>query len=274
MHVSSPRLVRLGQDLTSRFLTPLLQVTNLDVPIDRLPAVLDGLTIAHVSDLHFGRGGWYPVHFRRMLKTIQELSPDVIANTGDFMYKWPPALTFEPEVEAIAALGIPRVSILGNHDYYGGPEPACDLTRTLRESGETVLFNETHEFRRANASLTFVGLDDDNPEDGFGQGIERLVAAPRPRIILIHEPDLAERLPPNSADLVLAGHTHGGQISLPGLRPWIVRHFCGSSFVEGCYVVNGNRMYVNRGLGCVGLPVRFRATPELTLVRLHRVDHK
>src|SRR5579884_357290 len=257
--------------MTARFLTPQLAVTNLDVPIDNLPSDLDGMTIAHLSDLHFGRGGWFPIHFRRTLDTVQTLDPDVIVNTGDFMYKWPPASTFRSDVEAIAALGIPRVSILGNHDYYGGPEPACDLIRTLRDTGETALFNEPHEVRHGSAALTFVGLDDDNPESRFERGIDRLLAAPRPRIALIHEPDLAERLPPDSADLVLAGHTHGGQIALPGLRPWIVRHFCGSGYVEGSYVVNGNRMYVNRGLGCVGLPLRFRAAPELAAVRLRRV---
>ena len=268
MHVSSPTLVRLGQSLTSRVLEPALGVTYLDVPIVDLPADLDGFTLAQISDLHFGRDVWSPVHLDRALDVICEARPDLIVNTGDYMYKWPPVERFEPAIRALADLGIPRVSILGNHDWYGGPDPACALTRVLRSAGETVLFNESWTCRRGDAEITFVGLSADGPDEELNRGIDNLLAAPRPRIVLIHEPDLILRLPVASADLVLAGHTHAGQIALPGLRPWTVRHFCGSNFVEGRYDTNGNRMYVNRGLGCVGFPLRFRASPEVTMVRL------
>ena len=73
-----------------------------------------------------------------------------------------------------------------------------------------------------------------------------------------------------AVDLVLAGHSHGGQIAIPGLTRRIVHLFNGSRYVDGFYMVNGNRVYVNRGLGATGLPVRFRAAPELTILQLVR----
>jgi predicted MPP superfamily phosphohydrolase len=77
-------------------------------------------------------------------------------------------------------------------------------------------------------------------------------------------------LPAEVADLILSGHTHGGQVALPGLAGPTVRLLTGSRYVDGMYDVNGSPVYINRGLGCVGLPVRFRANPEVTLITLSR----
>jgi predicted MPP superfamily phosphohydrolase len=102
----------------------------------------------------------------------------------------------------------------------------------------------------------------------FDAAIAALLDAPRPRIVLIHEPDLAGWLPARGVDLVLAGHTHGGQATLPFLERVIVRAFARSHFVEGWYSVNDNLMYVNRGLGFTGYPLRVRVRPEVAIFRL------
>jgi predicted MPP superfamily phosphohydrolase len=105
---------------------------------------------------------------------------------------------------------------------------------------------------------------------GFDRAVEDVLASSRPRIALVHEPEVAERLPWGAADLVLCGHTHGGQITLPGLEPFIVRRFAKTKYVEGIYQIQGMPVYVNRGLGTTGLPIRFRARPEVALITLVR----
>jgi len=87
---------------------------------------------------------------------------------------------------------------------------------------------------------------------------------------LVHVPDLVEKIPRGAADLVLAGHTHGGQFTLPFLEQHIVRYGCGSNYVDGLNTINDMPVYINRGLGYTGFPVRFRARPEVALVRLVR----
>lgn len=142
------------------------------------------------------------------------------------------------------------------------------LRKALTDEGIGLLNNETVEHTHRGTAISIVGLVE--YETGFEDGLQGLLRSPRPRIVLVHEPEVAECLPPHSADLVLAGHTHGGQIAVPFLTRWIVRRGCGSKYVAGHYQINGNPLYINRGLGCTGYPVRIRAAPELTIFRLVR----
>jgi len=138
----------------------------------------------------------------------------------------------------------------------------------LRSLGVSVLINAAVEVERGGERMSIVGLT--HHTDDLQAGVEQLLRTSRPRLAIIHEPDLVERLPSGSADLVLAGHTHGGQITLPGLTRIIAQKFAGTRYSEGFYHVNGMLMYVNRGLGTTGLPLRFRAMSEVTLMRLVR----
>jgi predicted MPP superfamily phosphohydrolase len=158
--------------------------------------------------------------------------------------------------------------VFGNHDFYAGEQIVADLQSRLTSLGVTMLVNRATCIAQERGGISVVGLTTEAP--GFEEAVDRLLESARPRIALMHEPDLAERLPPDSADLILAGHTHGGQITLPGLEAIIVRLFSGSSYVQGMYRVNGMRMYVNRGLGSTGMPLRFRAHPEVAVIRLAR----
>lgn len=248
---------------------PPLVVTRFDLRLPDLPEPLSGFTIAQISDLHVGGGVWEPQHVGEVSRLLHEEAPDVIVNTGDF-------LVGDPDWEAVADV-VPRLTlpaphwnlaVLGNHDYATGDEAANTLSVRLAGHGVDVLENRATCVPRDGAGVSFVGMTVDAP--GFDRAIEALTSVRMPRVVLIHKPNLAERLPFGCADLVLAGHTHGGQIVLPGLRGPTVRAFCGSRYSGGTYRVNGNLMYINRGLGCVGVPVRFRAPPEVTLIRLRR----
>src|SRR5947209_14056239 len=255
-------------------LNPSLDVAHLDLTIEGLPQALDGFTLAQVSDLHVGPGDWVPVRGLDAARAIVEARPDVVANTGDF-------LQHSPSLDAVRAWVQPLIieppgglegpvnlAVLGNHDYYAGEDMVEGLKVMLAAIGVRSLVNETVTVRKNGAAISFTGLEE--REAGFDKALRAAAEVPRPHVVLLHEADVAERLPPDSADLVLAGHTHGGQITLPGLTGLIVRRFNGSKYVQGWYRVNGNRLYINRGLGCTGLPIRFRARPEVTIFRFRR----
>ncbi len=251
-----------------------LEVCRIDVPVPDLPADLDGFCIAQVSDLHVGEGAWGPRHTQEAVDSMRAVDPDVVINTGDFM-QW------EPDIETVgrevSGFVLPytkqfqtnrNIAILGNHDYYPGQETAQKLRLELESVGVRVLENDDVCIPRGRAAVSFIGLTADAP--GWDQGIERLLAATHPRVALVHKPDSAEYLPRGAADLVLAGHTHGGQFTLPGLESWVAWKFARTRYVAGMYTINEMPVYTNRGLGTTGLPLRFRARPELTLLRLVR----
>jgi predicted MPP superfamily phosphohydrolase len=272
--VIPPPLLRLAGVTTSPRFAPELQVTRIDVRIADLPVQLDGLRITHLSDLHVGPPGWNALRLAEAADAVRQFDPDIVVNTGDFIQGEPPIDRVIAAVEPFLIAphdgvdGPVNLAILGNHDYYAGEETRCALERALSDLDMRVLINDLACVRHDGAGLSIAGLSD--REDRLDAMVEQLAGTERPRLVLLHEPDMAQRLPPGSADLVLAGHTHGGQITLPLLTGAIVRRFCGSRYIESFYRINDNPVYINRGLGCTGLPFRFRAAPEVTLLRLTR----
>lgn len=252
-----------------------LQISTLEVKVAGLPPTLDGFTIAHVTDLHVGTAThWVPRWAPEAADAIRRAGVDVVVNTGDFVWKEPPApkarvhATKFIRAKPGTSLHAINLAILGNHDYYLPPEDRQELSDELHNSGIRVLTNEGVCVGRGSDGISFVGITDE--EDSFEQGIFALQSSARPRIALVHVPDLVEKIPHGAADLVLAGHTHGGQITLPYLEKIIVRRGCGSNYVDGLTTINEMPVYINRGLGYTGFPVRFRARPEVALIRLVR----
>ncbi len=252
-----------------------LDVSTLEMKLKDLPAELDGFTIAHVSDLHVGIAThWVPGWAREAAEAVRRANVDVVVNTGDFVWKDAPAskarayaakfIRAKPGVRSHAN----NLAILGNHDYYLTPEDRSILSAELHDSGIRVLTNEAVCVGRGSVGISFVGLTDE--EDSFERGICALQTSAHPRVALVHMPDLVEKIPHGAADLVLAGHTHGGQITLPYLEQRIVRYGCGSNYVDGLVTINDMPVYINRGLGYTGLPIRLRARPEVALIRLIR----
>lgn len=255
--------------IAQRFPVPSLDIRHVTVPVGDLPDALNGFTIAQVSDIHVGEGDWGPQHLQQASDVIRRENPDIVVNTGDFLDREPPL----GRVQAIAGqLTLPgenrNFAVLGNHDYDAGEEIVARLKKELEAAGIRVLENELLCVHRGDAGLTLAGLETEAP--GWDEAVRKLSESGRPRVVLMHVPDCAERLPFGIADLILTGHTHGGQIAFPGLEKKTVQKMCGSDYVEGMYEINGSRVYVNRGLGCVGVPVRFRANPEVTFLTLSR----
>jgi predicted MPP superfamily phosphohydrolase len=234
------------------------------IKIDNWPQELTGLRIALIADVHTGG----PFIDDRKLARIAELTnqqhPDLIVLLGDYMSgnNWH-SHRVEPEVTASglkklrAPLGV--YAVLGNHDWwYDGGK----VRRALEENGIRVLDDEVAEVTWHDKSFWLVGLADlwTRP-----QHIPETVAKVPPGatvIALTHNPDIFPRLPP-SVPLLLAAHTHGGQVSLPLIGTPIVPSRFGQKYVAGHVFESGHHLFVTTGIGISILPVRFRVPPEI-----------
>jgi predicted MPP superfamily phosphohydrolase len=249
-----------------------LVVREVDASIPGLPAEFDGLSIAQVSDLHVG-----PHTSRRFLnrvvRAVRELTPDVVAVTGDLVDDR--AEDVATYAEALGALDAPLgvFMIAGNHDVYAGWDSVEPRLRA--EVPARLLLNEAHIIRRGEATLVLAGTGD--PAGGRrGQSraapdVERTLAgAPNGATIvaLAHNPALWPALAQRGVALTLSGHTHWGQFAMPSLGWRLASPFL--KHAMGAYRDNDALLYINPGTGYWGIPFRLGALPEVTLVRLRR----
>ena len=261
-----------GQGTREAFGDP--DITRHTVSFRDLPPGLDGLRIAHLSDLHAGPlvGADTLARWRRLAEREQ---PDLAAFTGDLVDTRPEELT--PLVEAFRGFEPPlgRFVVLGNHDYFEDPRP---IWRALAQAGYRCLENDAAVVARGGDSLAVMGLQDPMARNGrfrrvaFGPGPRpHLATRPVPagafRLCLNHRPSEWEAALAAGAHLTLSGHTHGGQINLiPGLSS---ARLIGPR-TEGFFRQGDQVLFVSRGLGVVGLPVRLGARPELAILTLRR----
>lgn len=246
----------------------------------RLPEAFNGYRIVQLSDLHIGSWEGNADALKRAVERVNAQQPDLIVFTGDLVnHKASELDEFQSILAGLKARdGV--YSILGNHDY--GPyhhwksqrEQAENLAALQKRQAEMgwVLLNNTHAIlRQGNDSLALVGVENEGepPFSQHGdlpkalQGTEGMF-----KLLLSHNPTHWRRevLPQSDVDLMLAGHTHAMQMAVGRHSP--------SSFVypewSGMYLENGRGLYVNVGLGFVGLPFRFGARPEITVITLQR----
>jgi len=210
-----------------------------------------GLRIAHLSDIHVGN--LTPrEHVRAAVELANAARPDVIVMTGDYVC-WRRHEVFDLE-EQIAGLSAPRVvTTLGNHDYFTWGRGVAEA---LQRNGYDVLRNQHTVVDVGGAPLTLVGIDDPITRHHDADAAFAGVAERGTRVVLCHGPEQAPRLAERGADLVLSGHTHGGQINLPGITHRIARRM-GLRYLRGFYDVGERtRLYVTPGVGFSGVTWR------------------
>jgi uncharacterized protein len=241
------------------------EVVDVEVPLAKLPRALDGFTIVQLTDLHVGMtiGRAF---VQRVVDRANRLSPDLIALTGDLVDGTVEDLRddFAPIGELRARRGV--YAITGNHEYYAGADP---WIAELRRLGVRVLRNERVTIGDGAASFDLAGVDDHGAARyaGHGEDIAAAVAGRDPSralVLLAHQPRQVRRAMHHGVDLQLSGHTHGGQ-----LWPWhyLVRIQQGG-LLAGRYQFGGTQLYVSRGCGYWGPPVRLLAPLEITRVIL------
>jgi uncharacterized protein len=250
-----------------------LEITHQRVVIHRLPRALEGFRIAHLSDFHISPF-MTAERIRRYATITNQLKPDLIALTGDY-------IAFDPErqrdvVQALAALRAPCgvFGCLGNHDYDMGIE--ASIAHLFAAEGIRILRQEHAPLQWSGETLNLIGIDFEIlPGDYHGhkverylEGCEKLVAPNLVNILLSHNPNVFDRAAEMGIDLTLAGHTHGGQLSLEFIHRGLCLSRLGTPYVSGLYQKPGGQLYVNRGIGTTGFPIRVGARPEITLIEL------
>ncbi|MFY9747419.1 MAG: metallophosphoesterase [Acidobacteriaceae bacterium] len=246
-----------------------LSIEQHTIQLTRLPDAFRGMRIVQISDFHYAE---YTEAFflHEMVRRVNQLRPDMVVLTGDFISYSPLpsafARRFAPGCASIlSGIECPlRYASLGNHDCYIGPHY---VSAPLEEHGIPVLMNSAVALERDGQRLWLAGLGSvcENKADP-ARAIPRAVAK-EPVILLAHEPDILPDMARYNVDLMLSGHTHGGQVRIPFLPPLHLPKY-GERYVEGLFRYGPTQLYVNRGIGSVELPFRFRCPPEITVLTL------
>ena len=246
-----------------------IEVTRHEAWFKNLPEEFNGLVVAHLSDLHM-RG--YGVRERRMLEKLAEAKPSVIAITGDFTREGsdPAAIrTFFKDLQRLKPpFGI--WAVLGDYDHWYQLAANDEAVRKVfSDAGIALLVNEWGRIGKGFDTMTLVGVDDPfTGADNLGNALRGTQRTPF-AILLTHAPQMFMKADLTRFDLVLAGHTHGGQVRLPGIGAlWLPAGSEG--YDSGWFYGINAQMYVTRGIGTSILPVRFLCRPEIALITLKR----
>jgi uncharacterized protein len=243
-----------------------VEVTRQRIRLTRLPKAFEGFRIAQLSDFHISP--FMPAdEIRRYVTITNQLKPDLVVMTGDFV-AWDPAAQGEV-VQVLAGLralcGV--FGCLGNHETITQTEDS--ITRLFGAQGIHILRQERAPIQLGGDTLSLIGIDDSQPNLRV---IAPLVMPDTINILLIHDqgPDGFDDAVKLGIDLTLAGHTHGGQLSLEFLHRGLCLSRLMSPYTSGWYEKPGGQLYVNRGIGTTMLPIRLGARPEITILELSR----
>jgi hypothetical protein len=255
-----------------------IEVSQLDVPLHGLPAAFEGMRVAQLSDIHLEEYT-EPFFLRRAVERINSLRPDAVFITGDFVSDGPLPRRFSLYAARQCANILSelqcteRYAVLGNHDVVVGPEEIADV---LTANGTRVLVNASLPLQRSGGRVWLTGVDDPvngNPDLDLAIPASIRNVPNEPVILMCHAPDYADDLLAHPAggavQLMLSGHTHGGQIRLPIVGALQLPPL-GKKYVDGWFRFGELQLYVNRGLGTVGLPFRVDCPPEITLLTLRK----
>ncbi|MBV9747090.1 MAG: metallophosphoesterase [Acidobacteriia bacterium] len=254
-----------------------LRVTRQPIRIANLPRAFHGFRIAQLSDIHVGPF-MSEDQIRKYVEMANELKPDLVALTGDFV-TWDPS-TAPVVVNALSGLKAPFgvFGSLGNHDAWADAEDL--LTDLFAHTGVRILRQEQTPIKTGNEAFNLIGVDFTNSRimrvGGWHlssrklEGVENLMVPGTANILLSHNPDSFDRAAELGIDLSLAGHTHGGQLALEFISPEIAPSRLVTPYVAGWFQKPGGQLYVNRGIGTIAAPMRVGAPPEITVYELLR----
>ncbi|HEY1985798.1 MAG TPA: metallophosphoesterase [Terracidiphilus sp.] len=260
------------------------EVVRVDIPVANLPPVLDGLKIVQISDVHAG-DFMPPDEVRRAVDMANGMGAHLAVVTGDFLTRWG-----DPLEECIIELSRLRAPLgvwgcNGNHEIYAGVE--AEAQRLFQQNGMQLLRQAAAQIHWNGGTFNLIGIDYQHDVELAGSEMptladaENLVRRDMPNILLSHNPNTFYSAAALGVELSLAGHTHGGQVNVEIVHhSWCTARLM-SRFVAGLYELplvqkeNAGKqsaspayLYVNRGLGTLGFPVRVGAPPEITLLTL------
>jgi uncharacterized protein len=248
-----------------------VSIERRNIRLDRLPEQFRGLRIVQISDFHCGEFT-EPLFLREIVYVVNRLKADVVIFNGDYVTE---GLFSQKRTrdfaymcaEILGGIDCPlRYSVLGNHDSTFAQAAVIDA---LRIHGLNLLINEYTPLERDGHRLWFAGTGDAMYKK---MDLDKAIPAAsrtdgEPVILLVHEPDVLPEVARHRVDLMLSGHTHGGQVRFPFVPPMHLPDL-GREYVEGLFRLGPTQLYVNRGIGTVTLPFRFNCPPEITEITL------
>ncbi len=241
-----------------------LSLEKIDIQLKRLPKRLDGFRLVHLSDIHHSPFTGLE-HISRTVKIANSLNPDMVVLTGDYVSH--ETKYIEPVAEVLGKLDAEHGihACLGNHDHWTDAEMVTD---SFRRSGINVLINEGIRFTAQGAGFWLCGVDD------YMVGKTDLRAAlhgsfpDEMKLLLAHNPVILRQAARFDVDLILSGHTHGGQVKL---RDEDKRILPQRKLKNGLHQRRETQIYITRGIGTVVLPIRYQCPPEISLIELHSI---
>jgi len=240
-----------------------LKIERVPINLNRLPSNFSGYRIAQIGDFHLNKHN-QRTKLHAAIDQIIRLSPDLIVLTGDFISSLSggEAETLTLELLRLSAPdGI--LAVLGNHDWWLDP---VIVSNALKGAGVTLLSNSSITITRGDQQLYIAGVDD--AWEGKADLVRALDGIPSGAtvILLAHEPDFADTYALDGRVILqLSGHSHGGQVRLPGFKAFITPPW-GQKYTDGLFTLRNMQLYVTRGLGVYPLPFRFFCRPEVTLL--------
>jgi uncharacterized protein len=254
-----------------------VEVVRHRVRLARLPKSFDGFRIAQLSDIHMGPFTTED-YIRRCVAITNGLKPDLIALTGDYI-AWDPGLE-RRVVSVLASLRAPQgvFGCLGNHEEESETEEY--VSGLLTGQGIRILRQERAPIRLGGDELNLIGIDcpsEQDEEEEYRRDVNRrlhqqLVIPGTVNVLLSHEPSVFvfDRAADLGIDLILAGHTHGGQLAFEFVHRGLNLSHMFYRYTSGWYEQRSTKLYVNRGIGTTGFPIRLGARPEITILELVR----
>jgi uncharacterized protein len=256
------------------------QINRLKIRLPNLPPAFEGFTIAHLSDIHVDAYS-SPDSVAAFVSQVNALKPDITVVTGDFVTKG--SHYFEMAAQTLgqlrngAKMGV--YGVTGNHDHWADWRELAKMQPLFEKYGLPLLRDTATELRLNGDSLWLLGVDDsitENDDLRRAMGAMGIYDVPqalrdeRPKILLTHDPRFAPKAAIMKLDLMLSGHTHGGQVYVPGvLEATLQEHI---TYLRGQYRVGNMQLYVNTGHGTVVMPMRFLSRPEIALITLTGKD--
>jgi len=251
---------------------PVVEKYELFHPMIR--GIVKPVTLIHVTDCHFGQFLGRR-ELQGLVDQLNSLDGDALCLTGDIFHSARTVVEqATPLLSKLKARALGNFAVLGNHDYYAGEKRSVE---SLEAAGFTLLRNEWLTLTVGASTIHLGGVDDPwsrrklpNAFRYYGEVMRAAPAQPGVRIALSHRPELFPYAARHKIDLVLAGHTHGGQIvaPVPGREKGISVADVVSDYTHGWYEHRAGRMYLNRGVGLTFLPWRIKCPPEIAVIQL------
>ncbi len=252
-----------------------IETSQYRVALPRLPRGFQGFRIAQLSDIHIGPF-MSAAEIRHCVEMTNRLKPDLILLTGDYVI-WDPS-TQDAVVDALSGLRAPYgiYGSLGNHEMWARIEGS--ITRIFQAEGTRILRKESATLRAGGDEINLIGVDfqthrpmgehHEGIVHEYLEGVEPLVRHDTTNILMSHNPNTFDRAAALGIELSLAGHTHGGQVAFEFISPEISPSRLVTPYVAGWFSKPGGKLYVNRGIGTIGVPMRMGAPPEITVYEL------